>query len=169
MPQNEKTFGSVLIIFSIVLFIVLAFIKTQVDKQSSLICQLYSESNKDMTECPVHGKNNPFLTNISWMMVAAFGVDFLILGVGVYLLFFYKPLLKELKKEFKEIDLSNLSGEEKTIYDIIKNKNGSSYQTDLIKETGFSKVKITRILDRLETKDILERKRRGMTNIIVLK
>ena len=57
----------------------------------------------------------------------------------------------------------------KLVKHIIKNKDGSAYQTDLIKETGFSKVKISRVLDRLEAKDILERKRRGMTNIIVLK
>ena len=55
------------------------------------------------------------------------------------------------------------------MYDIIKGKNGSAYQSDLIKETGFSKVKVTRILDKMETADIIERKRRGMTNIIVLK
>ena len=65
--------------------------------------------------------------------------------------------------------MSKLGDEEKKIYEILKNKNGSAYQTDLIRETGFSKVKVTRILDRLETKDIFERKRRGMTNIIVLK
>jgi uncharacterized membrane protein len=43
------------------------------------------------------------------------------------------------------------------------------YQSDLIKETEFSKVKITRILDKMESKDVIDRKRRGMTNIIVLK
>ena len=43
------------------------------------------------------------------------------------------------------------------------------YQSSLMKETGFSKVKTTRVLDRLETKKILERKRRGMTNLVVLR
>ena len=31
------------------------------------------------------------------------------------------------------------------------------------------KVKITRLLDKLEAKDLIERKRRGMNNIVVLK
>lgn len=169
MPQNEKTFGYVLIMFSIVLFIVLAFIKTQIDRQSSIVCQLYSENNKDMAECPVHGRNSTFLTNVSWMMVVAFGIDFLIFGVGIYLAFFYKQFSKEPKKELKDIDLSKLDEDEKKVYEIIKAKNGSAYQSDLIKETNFSKVKMSRVLDRLEAKDVLERRRRGMTNIIVLK
>ena len=59
--------------------------------------------------------------------------------------------------------------EEKRLYNIIKDKDGSAYQSDLVKETDFSKVKITRVLDKLEHKGIIERKRRGMTNIVVLK
>tara|TARA_Y100000310_G_scaffold79304_3_gene76019 strand:- start:11104 stop:11229 length:126 start_codon:yes stop_codon:yes gene_type:complete len=31
------------------------------------------------------------------------------------------------------------------------------------------KAKVSRIIDRLENKDIVERKRRGMTNVVVLK
>ena len=38
----------------------------------------------------------------------------------------------------------------------------------LIQETGFSKVQMTRILDRMEGRKIIERKRRGMTNVIIL-
>jgi len=38
-----------------------------------------------------------------------------------------------------------------------------------VEETGFTKVKITRILDSLEGNGLIERKRRGMTNIIILR
>ncbi len=168
MTQNEKVLGYSLIGFSIILFIILAFIKIQVDSQSAFLCEKFHENQLNMNECPVH-KTNSFWENVSWMITAAFGIDFLIFGVGLYIAFFYKSLSQELKKEFREIDLSKFDDEEKKVYGIIRNKEGSAYQTDLIKETGFSKVKVTRILDKLETKDILERKRRGMTNIIVLK
>ena len=57
----------------------------------------------------------------------------------------------------------------KKIYDILVKADGSAFQSDLIKETGFSKVKVSRILDKLETKKILERRRRGLANIVVLK
>lgn len=168
MVQKEKILGYSLIVFSIILFIVLASIKAQIDTESAFICEKFHENKLDISQCPVHQANSLW-NKISWMILIAFGIDFLIFGTGVYLAFFYKLPSKELKKEFKQIDLSKLSDEEKNIYEIIRNKDGSAYQTDLIKETGFSKVKITRILDKLETKDILERKRRGMTNIIVLK
>ena len=154
--------------FSIILFLILTFVKINLDEQSAFLCEKFHENKLDMTQCPVHQANSLW-TNVSWMIVTAFGINFLIFGVGVYMAFFQKALTKELKKEFKEIDISKLDDEEKKIYEIIKNSKGSAYQTDLIKETGFSKVKITRILDRLESKDVLERKRRGMTNIIVLK
>ena len=53
--------------------------------------------------------------------------------------------------------------------ELLLHGQGSAYQSDLIKETQLTKVKITRILDHLEGKQLIERKRRGMTNIIILK
>ncbi len=55
------------------------------------------------------------------------------------------------------------------MYQKIIEKEGSIYQSVLVSETTFSKVKVTRILDKLEGKHLIERKRRGMTNIILLK
>ena len=43
------------------------------------------------------------------------------------------------------------------------------FQADLIDKSGLGKVKISRILDRLEGKGLIERKRRGMNNIVVFK
>ncbi len=163
MNLNSKTLGSILIGFSLILIFLLTFVKINLDSQSAYLCELTALVNKDMKQCPAH--NNL----ISWIIVSAFGIGFILLGVGLYILFSSKPIFEGLKKDFKQIDLSKLDGEETKIYDIVKNKSGSAYQTDLIKETEFSKVRITRALDRLESKGILERKRRGMTNIVVLK
>ena len=168
MTQNQKIIGYSLIVFSVVLFIVLAYIKTQLDTESSYLCEKFHENKLYMNQCPVHQANSAW-NKISWMILIGFGIDFLIFGVGIYLAFFHKQMPKESKKEYKEIDLSKLNDDEKNIYEIIKNKDGSAYQSDLIKETNFSKVKMSRILDKMEAKDILERKRRGMTNIIILK
>src|SRR3989338_2712697 len=168
MIKNEKLLGYLLMAFSIILFIVLGFIKTQFDVESALLCQKFHEYKLDLAQCPVHQANSTW-NKISWVILVGFGIGILIFGVGAYLAFFYKAGSRELKRDFKQIDLSKLDDEEKKMYDIIKGKNGSAYQSDLIKETGFSKVKVTRILDKMETADIIERKRRGMTNIIVLK
>ncbi|MBS3113769.1 hypothetical protein J4448_01585 [Candidatus Woesearchaeota archaeon] len=163
MIYYSKTIGYLLIGFSAILILILAFVKADVDEQAAFLCEKFHESNLDMQQCPAHK------SNISWLITLAFGISFLILGVSLYLLFMHKSFKEESKKEFKQADLSKLNEEEKRVYIIIKEKEGSAYQSDLMKETGFSKVKVTRILDKLETKDILERKRRGMTNIIVLK
>lgn len=167
MARAEKFVGYSLIVFSIALLAALSFIKVQLDNQASYLCAYFHEKSLE-PDCPVH-KANSVWTAISWALTTAFGIDFLVFVAGVYIAFFYKPLQKELKKDFKEIDLSRLDDDEKKVYSIIKGKSGSAYQTDLIKETGFSKVKMTRVLDKLESMDILDRKRRGMTNIIVLK
>jgi len=164
MPQNNKIIGFALTIFSVVLLIILIFVKISLDSQSAELCDIFSQNNLDMAQCPAH-KNNT-----SWLVVTAFGIAFLLFGIGIYLIFSSKIApLAEAKRDFKEIDLSSLDEEEKKIYDSVKSKGGTAFQGDLVRESDFGKVKVSRILDRLETKDIVERKRRGMTNLIVIK
>jgi len=60
--------------------------------------------------------------------------------------------------------------EEKRVFSFIKeNKEKGTYQSNIVKEFDFPKSKVSRILDRLENFGIIERKRRGMTNLIALK
>ncbi len=157
---NQKNIGLILIGFAIILIVILSFIKAGVDRQGAFLCEAVSSNpNLDMAQCPAHD------SLISWLIFMAFGLSFLILGAGIYMVFM--PMKKE--EEFKKIDLSKLSDEEKKIYNLLKENEGSMYQSDIIKETGFSKVNITRILDKMESKKIIDRKRRGMTNIVILK
>lgn len=162
MVENTKVWGYSLIGLAVLLLIILSLVKADSDTKDTALCEAYHEGNLDMKNCPAH------TSNVSWFIMASFGISFLILGIGVYMLFM-KPTMDIQRKSYKSLDVATLNDEEKKIYSLIKEKEGSAYQADLIKETGFSKVKMSRILDRLETKGILERKRRGMTNIIVLK
>jgi len=163
MTHNLKNLGAVLVGFSLILLFVLTFVKINSDEQGALLCDAFQENQLDMSECPAHKSSN------SWTILLAFGIGFVMLGIGVYMLFMPKSAVLDTKKEFQQVDMSKLDEDEKRIYGLVKEKNGSAYQSDIIKDTGFSKVKITRILDKMETSGILERKRRGMTNIIVLK
>ena len=161
MKLNQENIGFVLIAFSIILIAILSFVKVGFDRQGALLCEaVEADPNLDMEECPAH-KNNT-----SWLILVAFGMVFFILVSGIYLIFM--PVKAD-KHKFKEVNVSKLDKDEKTIYNLLKRNDGSMYQSDLIKETGLSKVKISRILDKLTSKDIIDRKRRGMTNIIVLK
>ncbi|MEK6923229.1 MAG: MarR family transcriptional regulator [Nanoarchaeota archaeon] len=169
MKFNTKTLGGILATFAVILLVLLIFVKVNVDSQAAFLCETVAANGGDLASCPAH--RSP----ISWFIVSSFGIVFLMLGAGAYM--FLMPMKTEQqilpaiteRQKFKEVDFSKLNEEEKKIYDLIKVKEGSIYQTDLIKETNFSKVKMSRLLDKMEQKGIIERKRRGMTNIVVLK
>ena len=65
--------------------------------------------------------------------------------------------------------MNTLNEDEKLILNTIISSEGTIFQSDLVEKTQINKVKITRILDKLEGKNLTERKRRGMTNIVILK
>ena len=73
------------------------------------------------------------------------------------------------KASASKIDTSSLDLDERKIIDFLRQKQGSVFQSEIQVRTGFSKVKVSRILDKLEQKGFLERKRRGMANLVVLK
>lgn len=80
-----------------------------------------------------------------------------------------KIIVKTKKEKRKKIDLSKFDEKEKKVLRLIQDENGAIFQADLMEKLGIGKVGITRLLDKLEAKQIIERKRRGMNNIVVLK
>ncbi len=69
----------------------------------------------------------------------------------------------------KPLDLSKLSEEERKVVGLIAEEEGAMFQNDLVEKSGFSRAKVTRILDKLEGKGLVVRRRRGMTNMVILK
>ncbi len=99
-----------------------------------------------------------------------------ILSVGLILLGTYLIFVNKSKTENKKVSkeeytskADNLDPDEKQVFEKIVEAQGTIFQSELVEKTGFTKVKITRILDRLEGKGLIERKRRGMTNVVILK
>lgn len=121
------------------------------------------------------GEYCPMYDTISQQTYLALGIVVLLIIVGIILIL-SKPQEKIIIKtktikntpSKKTIDTNGLRPEEKIVLDIVK-ENRAIFQAELIEKTGYGKAKITRILDRLEGNGILERKRRGMTNVVVLK
>ncbi len=61
-----------------------------------------------------------------------------------------------------------LDGDKRKLFNEIVEAGGEVLQSELYTQTGFSKAKITRILDYLELKGLIVRKSYGMTNKIVI-
>lgn len=102
----------------------------------------------------------------------ALSISGILVIVSLFLIF-TKPKEKIVIKKFKEkkqkIDLSGLDSKEKEVMKILEKENGTIFQAELMEKFGVGKVGITRLLDKLEAKQLIERKRRGMNNIVVLK
>ncbi len=134
------------------------------------------------TSCP-HGPACPMWGTINFQTNISMGIMILIFIIGLYLIFFGKEeriitkikTVKEqvktkkiTKENYKDV-MNQLNGDEKHVFERIIESSGTIFQSDLVEKTGFTKVKVTRILDRFEGKGLIERKRRGMTNVVILK
>lgn len=116
------------------------------------------------TSCS-HGSTCPMYGAIDFQNYLAIGVIVLILLFALYLIF----IPEQQKKKNHNKTLKKLSPDEKLIFEKIIANDGSVFQAELIEKTNLTKVKVTRILDSLEGKGLVERKRRGMTNVVLLK
>jgi hypothetical protein len=73
------------------------------------------------------------------------------------------------KKDKWAEHLKQLTGDEKKVYETVVEAEGVMFQGELVEKSGFPKAKVSRILDRMEARGLIERKRRGMSNAVVLK
>jgi len=94
------------------------------------------------------------------------------LGGGISVIMFVLSYFLFTKKEpskKKIVIPKDLTKEEKSIIDEIIKSDGLIFQSDLVEKLKISKVKVTRILDKLEARGLIERRRRGMTNAVIIK
>ncbi len=98
----------------------------------------------------------------------------LIIGLGIML---SKPkieikekiIIKKVQEKKKKLNLEGLDKDEREVMDLLLKEGKAMFQADLMEKLEIGKVGMTRLLDKLEAKQIIERKRRGMNNIVVVK
>ena len=136
---------------------------------------LFNSALKEIVQasCTTHDNFCPMYDTINQQTYLALAIVGILVIIGVILIFskpHEKVVVKRVmeKRPKKNYDLSDLRAEDKKVFGIVK-ESGASFQADLIEKTGFGKARMSRIIDRLEGKGFVERKRRGMTNIVVLK
>ena len=110
--------------------------------------------------------------------VAIISVSTIILAFSSFYLLFINSmdrksaLLINENSNSSEIDIAFalrlLDGDKRKIFNEIVEARGEILQSDLHAVTGFSKAKITRILDYLELKGLIVRKSYGMTNKLII-
>lgn len=143
----------------------------------AVLVYIFNTSLKDIISSTCsHGPSCSMYSSLSietWISLAIVALVFII---GLFLVFSKEEkemVVKKVKTPFAEkrrlINYNTLDKEEKAIVKVLEQAEGTLFQSDIVDKTGFDKVKVTRILDRLEGKQLIERKRRGMTNVVILK
>ncbi len=138
-----------------------------------LMVSITNELNRYIHDECTHptGEVCPMASDLPVQSYAGFTLDFALAGFGVFLVYKSKQFQKGLvaKKLDLERTLKELDPDEKKVYELISISDGVVFQSDIVEKTGLRKVKITRILDRMEHRGLLERRRRGMSNIVLLR
>ena len=162
LPMKNKHAGYLIVGISVLIGFMIYSFNFALKEIVGTACS-YGES------CPMWGTIN-LQTNIS------LGVMGFVIFVGLYFIFFSEEekirvriKSKTIVKEDYQDVMNELNDDEKIIFDKILEAEGTIFQSDLVDKSKFVKVKVTRLLDRLEGKGLIERKRRGMTNIVILK
>ncbi len=97
--------------------------------------------------------------------VIVYGISFIsiILGSFIVLLFQWKISAIQMQRVLKV-----LPKDERTIVKILLDNNNRIEQNYLVVMSGSSKVKISRVLQKLEQRGVIEKKSMGNTNLVVL-
>ena len=121
-----------------------------------------------------HGGSCTMFDTIAVQTYLSLTIAGVVLVIGLFLIFSKeseKIVVKRVKarERKKKLDLSGLDKGDREVVKFLQDEGGAVFQKDLMEKFDFGKVKTTRLLDKLEAKQIVERKRRGMNNIVVLK
>jgi uncharacterized membrane protein len=134
------------------------------------------------TSCS-HGPSCPMWGTIDFQTNVSIAIMVFVIIIGLYLVFFGEEqrIITRIRKIRQQIEprkitkenyqkvMSGMERDEKAILEKVIESQGTILQSDLISRTNINKVKVTRILDKMEGRGLIERRRRGMTNVIVLK
>jgi predicted signal transduction protein with EAL and GGDEF domain len=162
--MENKNVGYMLLGISVIIVILIFMFKSALTSFVDSSCTLAHGGDY----CPMYDT----ITQQTYLALAIVGV---LVIVGLVLIFsksqiqtIVKTRTIEKKPKKKIVNVSDLKNEEKIVFDLVR-ENKTIFQADLIEKTSFGKAKMTRILDRLEGRGFVERKRRGMTNVVVFK
>ncbi|MFH1056156.1 MAG: MarR family transcriptional regulator [Candidatus Altiarchaeota archaeon] len=135
-----------------------------------LLSYMDTIGNVTQDSCTCGDTCNMVEYNTPWVVYAGFAGVLLLFLLGASLSFKSGTLYGQVTGNDAWVErMKKLSGDDKATYKFIVDSGGTVFQSEIVEKTGYSKVRVTRILDKLESRGVLERRRRGLTNIVVLK
>jgi len=111
---------------------------------------------------------NGFYTNSTneQLPLIVYGISFLSILIGAFIVVMFQLKINKLQLERV---LKILPSEERKVVKILLDNNNSIEQNKLVVLSGFTKVRISRILQKLAEREVVEKKNMGNTNLVVLK
>jgi len=122
----------------------------------------------------VHGPSCTMYDTIGAQTLLSLSIIAIVIVIGLAIMY-TKPKEKiviqkvNVVEKKKKLNLKELEKDEKKVIDFLIEEGKAVFQKDLMEKMEIGKVKTTRLLDKLEAKQLIERKRRGMNNIVVLR
>jgi uncharacterized membrane protein len=155
----DKRIGIVIILIALVVGAIAVVEKINTEK-------LITEFRNQTGTCYIDGTCLHEQTNTTFIILGiAAGVLFVIGAIIVILSVYEKPQKDRKIEKPKKL----LTPEQKKLYNILLESDGSMLQGELVAKSGLNKVTVSRVLDKLEMQGVVERRRHGMSNIVVLK
>lgn len=156
--MDMKKIGIILIgICIIFLFVMISFVN-DINKRNESACGCPTG------QCPM-STGLPLYVYLGFLMALISG------ATGVYLFITTRSMERadvENEKKLAEY-VKTLNEDEKKVYETVYRADGVIFQSELVKETELPKAKVSRILDKLESKGLLERRRKGLNNLVLLR
>ncbi len=156
---DNKRIGIVISVISIILIFILASFSVKIAKSEAAAC-----IHPGGGQCPITAHIPP----VSYLGAALLMVIF-ILGIKLMRKAEAGEKIRKESAEKAEAVAKALKGDEKKAYEIIAASQGAIFQSELVEKMGYPKVRITRILDKLEGQGLIERRRRGLANMVLIK
>lgn len=95
-----------------------------------------------------------------------YAISFLSILIGAFIVIMFQMKINKIQLERV---LKILPREERIVVKILLDNNNQIEQNKLVVLSGFTKVQISRILQKLAERDVVEKKNIGNTNLVMLK
>ncbi len=156
---DNKKIGIIISVISVILLFILTSFSIKIAKSEAAAC-----IHPGGGQCPITAHIPP----LSYVSAALLIVIF-ILGIKLMRKAEAGEKIRKESAEKAEAVAKALKGDEKKAYELIAASQGAIFQSELVEKMGYPKVKITRILDKLEGQGLIERRRRGLANMVLIK